>query len=196
MNKLLASIFGILLVAGLAIAEPPDGKGKDKGQTPGPVQVLANGESVGTFLQSSGGGGSLAFEALSSTGYHFFVVANAHPFAISQPGDLADWPAAIRVYYESPDCTSPAYVRVTSGGADAHFSAAQGFVFPVANANPHVYFYVPAGSVPEVRQFQAEGLDCSPYYLANSESVEAFPNDPAITGVSNTSFTPPITLGH
>ena len=74
MKKLLVSFLGILLVTGLAVAEPPAGKGKDKEQTPGPVQVLANQQSIGSFLQSVDGYGTLSFSVLSSTGYRFWVL--------------------------------------------------------------------------------------------------------------------------
>jgi hypothetical protein len=195
MKKLLASIFGILLVTGLAIAEPPDGKGKEK--TPGPVQVLANGESIGTFLQWSVNNSYRHIWAMSSTNYGFDIIANT---------TTAGWPSQqvgalnhLSLYYESPDCTSPAYVKTNEGRmiSDTQFSVDQGLVFSVVTWETYLgLYYVPAGSVPAARQFQAAGPSCSPYYLANQLSVEAFPNDPTITGVPNASFTPPITLGH
>jgi hypothetical protein len=66
MNKLLASIFGILLATGLAIAEPPDGKGKDKEQTPGPIQVYAQGVSIGRYMGGVFGNSPFGIRATSS----------------------------------------------------------------------------------------------------------------------------------
>jgi hypothetical protein len=74
MKKLIASIFGILLVTGLAIAEPPDGKGNNKGDIepgsiglaeidPTQVQVRVGGTcSVGRFIAAIAGDGSVTCE--------------------------------------------------------------------------------------------------------------------------------------
>jgi hypothetical protein len=194
MKKVLTIILGIFLATGLAVAEPPEGKGNNREEKPGPIQVLANQQPIGSFLQSKNIPlGSLSFAALSSAGYRFEVIAHTPTTNFKDPGDIA----SLTLWYESPDCTGPAYIRTQSGVAeDTHFSVEQGFVFWVVNNTEDLgNYYVPAGSQPTIRSFQSSRPGCSLNLAANRESVEAFPNDPTITGVPNESFTAPITLG-
>ena len=157
MKKVLTSILGILLATGLAVAEQPEGKGKET--PPGPVQVLANQQSIGTFLQDSTVTGALRIAVLSSTGYRFDVLAHAPSTSPRQPGELAT-NSPFDVLYTDAFCLSTAYVKVRSGVVDdTDFSVEQGFVFKPRNfTNPTTgRFYVPAGSIPAPRNFLAGG---------------------------------------
>ena len=153
-----------------------------------PVQVLANGESVGTFLQARNIGTTL-FSTLSNTGYYFDVIASVG----SSEGEI--WPA--RLFYAALDCSSPAFVRTGPGGFlnDTLGSAQQGVVILAPSTG---LFYVPAGTQVAVRSFASSdtGAGCNfGNGAANVHSAEALPNNPTITGVPNTPFAAPITIG-
>ena len=135
----------------------------------------------------------LIYSALSSAGYYFTVYANAHGVEENVSGEIL----RANLFFETVDCSSQAFVTVRNlRGIFA--SETQNAVFRVSIERTFVgHFYVPALSVPATRTMVGtnSGSGCEEVFPTSRESVEAFPNDPAITGVPNEPFTPPITLG-
>ncbi len=161
------------------------------------VQVLANGVSIGSFLQSRphvSGSGDLIHQALSTANYVFEVYAHGLASDGNQAGDLT----TLTLWYEDVGCSGPAYVRIQNELRNLNMSEQQGGVFRVATASGSVgNYYVPAGSQSTIRSFIAAngGEGCAPNSVNNVESVRVFANDSAITGVHNVRYAAPITLG-
>jgi hypothetical protein len=191
MKKILTSILGILLVTGLVVAEQPEGKGKEK--TPGPVQVLANGTSIGAFLQSNGNlfvGGE--FWALSDTGYLF----NVTPFSITTrvAGDLK----GERIGFTGPNCTGRSFAITSGLERQAQFFS--GYVFVSEDpSDPNPAYYSPANSrtvIDVLQESVSRPIGCQPTVGVITFGVEVFQNVQLITGVANQrNLGGPITLG-
>lgn len=167
---------------------------------PGPVQVLANGESIGSFLGIGNTNNLGQYITLSSTGYMFqvfnMVPSDHQPFPLLEVGRI--WPETL--LFEFADCLGQAFIELSHEAGrplSADLIAAEGIV--VATGDPlNGVFYAPEGS-------QAAFLDAT-FFARSLEGscgssprmtwvVPVFPNDPAITGVPNEPFTPPIKLG-
>lgn len=160
------------------------------------VQALANGVSIGSFLQSRPYPSNiiLIYEALSTANYRFGVWVHDYSNDGNQPGDLT---TAV-LHYEDADCLGPAYVLQADLGL-LDMTEQQGAVFRVASTSGSIgNYYVPARSEAALRSFVATngGEGCAyPRTANNVASVAAFPNDPGVTGVSNVRYAAPITLG-
>lgn len=196
MKSLVVGLICIIFVANSAMAEPPQGKGGNKSEAVGPIQVLANGTSIGTFLWWQWGSYVTYMSVLSSTGYGFQIASNVESNSghNAVPGGL-DLQEAV---YEMPDCIGPMYVqaRAMGGVMNAPFSVEQGYVLSVVNQGSN--YYVPAGSQRLIKKILSIGQQQGCYNTTpwSQNVVEIVPNDPVITGVPNErQFPLPITLG-
>ena len=160
---------------------------------PDPIQVLANGESVGTFMQQGLGG----FGALSSTGFTFTIVP-----AGSQEATLTI--VNLYRYFESSDCTGTILLPIGSDGFLSGFLGVgnQGIVYGLWDeTTEQAYAHYSRASFPlpqrQIRSRFVGGVQCEIFDepRLQGDLIPSMPNDPAITGVPNEPFTAPITLG-
>ena len=175
MSKFLASIFGILLFTGLAIAAQPDGKGKDN--TPGPVQWLADGQPIGSVVGNTG--------LLTFTDYFLYVERSEN--RVERYAGL--------FYFVDPGCVGQPYVTVSTT------NIAQGIVFQAPyESDPIRLYYFPQGLVPIENLVFLSHTDETAGCLAVTTQPEPgapiFPNDPAINGITTEFFDLPLTMGH
>jgi hypothetical protein len=198
MNKLLASIFGILLATGLAIAEPPDGKGKDKEQKPEPIQVYAQGVSIGRYMGGVFGNSPFgkavldpAVWLLSDTGYIFSIDVN---FLYDDSGSsfryLVEVPS---LFFSDPDCQGTVWISA----GDLNWTASTGVVFNSPAGWPTRVYYTGRGElgIDRVSKSEYQATGCINGANNTPATFIAFPNDEAITGVSNTAPAGPFVLG-
>lgn len=158
---------------------------------PPQVQVLANGEIIGFFLDRM----SLGYAVISQTNYVFGVPVSpeTNPVFVE--------PVTV-LFYSEPTCTTPP-LAMSENGQLTHwtstFLAQQGVVFNAISSpgSASEYWYVPRGAQPvtwPALHVLESGGECR-IFGGPFSTFEIFPNDPAITGVPNEPFTPPITLG-
>jgi hypothetical protein len=169
----------------------------------GAVQVLANGQSIGTFLDQDYGPHGPVFLTRSDRGYMFPVQMLSAPLGspdYEQPGQLSPYD----IEFESAGCIGDAYVLVTYQGDlgrnnQGPLLAEQGVVFDAGDGRR----YIPKGALAVDRHFQSERswssgtcYSWTPPAGPGGNSVPTLPNDPTVTGVPNDRFAEPITLGY
>ena len=157
-----------------------------------PLQVMADGESIGAFIDNAEGASYLT---LSEENYFFFVVAVLQPEAPSaRPGNLR----AEEIVFESPNCAGQAYLETDSNGNWRGLSTEQGIVLGAERTVAKAY-YVSPDEKPAERSYlsflsQERDGRCKDEILGPHFSVRVLPNVRAITGVSSQKYPAPITL--
>ena len=172
--------------------------------TRGGLQVLADGNSIGTYLASAQSRGGLeGYRVLSSLNFYFDVIATVDPFSVitqDPPSVAGDLFFAV-VWFESAGCVGQSYTSPNPSGRIDKLESLQGFVFRSDDpTDPSQTYYIPAGSqeVDLVVSYRRSNLEGGCVFLPSvpiNTFVPVVPNDPAITGVPNGSFAGPILLG-
>ncbi len=196
MKKLITTCIGLAVLVPLAFAEPPEGKGNNKDQTPdlGPVQVYAQGTPIGRYLGAVLADGdrqsvqSAAVWLLSDMGY-VFTVDLAPPYRFLHQSN--------EIYFSEPHCEG----KVWANAQGLSWTAGVGTVVAAPDGWPVYAYYSLRGQGPVQgvvwSNFSDTGnigcnSDSEPHM---SEVYELFPNDPAITGVPDLAPAGPYVLG-
>ena len=156
-----------------------------------PVSVKSNGQIIGRFLGLISDGGTNVnppsgdFYALSDKSFLFKVISEGRLEGGSQ------------ISYESNDCSGQAYIQ---SGFINDYQAEQGFVRSTPyDQDPIPAYYTPPSHT-TVMTVIGSSINEEGCQIAQNSALESyysiFPNDPAITGVSNPPFATPITLGY
>lgn len=171
----------------------------------GAVQVLANGKSIGAFL----GFDRDVRDPLHGWGQRFFVfspknylytvypVLNRTPKV--QPGKIGSVPT---IYFESADCSGQAYSYLGFLGMGNGDFLGQGYVFESINVSGNIsYFYAGPESQEtwKILKSRINNSDLEPSCQQidiQDNIAPIYPNNPKVTGVPNTPFPLPITLGY
>jgi len=97
------------------------------------------------------------------------------------------------LFFESQDCTGQAWISVNTPGGPA----TGGFV--IATLLPtYLPHYVPKTAVSQALVYRSSltAGGCSAQGPSNTVGLPAFVNDPAVTGIPNAPYQPPLTLGY
>lgn len=137
--------------------------------------VKANGTSIGEFL-------SLNFDTQSSTNNFVSLTNTGYLLVIEQDGQVIDG----QILYTTIDCSGTGYINymianksIFRNGSNLHYIAAGATAV--------------SGLVYQSTRLANTGV-CELYSNTGSNDLPVTTNDPAVTGVSQTSFTPPITI--
>ena len=137
--------------------------------------VKANGVSLGKFV-------SLNFDTWSSTNNFVVATSTGYLMVLERDGQLISG----HIHYTSANCSGTGYMNYTianksvfRNGANIYYVAAN-----ASDVNGLAYQSVRA----------ADTGNCSATTATGNTDVPVTANDPAVTGVSQTSFTPPITI--
>lgn len=139
------------------------------------LYVKANGVSLGRFV-------SLNFDTQSSTNNFVNLTTTGYLLVIEQDGHVIDG----QILYTTTDCTGTGYIN---------YMIANKSVF--RNGNDLFYIAANATLVSGLTYQSARSVtngNCGMYVGSGTDDLPVTPNDPAITGVSQASFTPPITI--
>lgn len=160
----------------------------------------AAGTTVGIFVGNAGPSfdnlaqtGLPAFQVVSSTGYvaHLAVTSGKIVQVNRDLFGLGDGSNIGQIVYTTPDCSLQPYFALNASSA----SPIGGFVAVVSSPQYEVW-YADRAEVGVTRQFQStrnfQGT-CQPQNFQGL-SIPALPNDPAVTGFSNTPYVGPLRL--
>ena len=163
---------------------------------PGPLLVNANGDVIGFYVGESTGPetGSTTSpnderraEIITSTGYRVIIDPDQGHVAHRRS-----------VYFESLDCSGQGYVEDQIDSNDRSY-APIGAVFATDGSFANLYFVpkspdpAPGGSL--TIQAQQAGSCGGTSGATNIQYLEAFPNDPNVTGFDPADLVPPLELG-
>ena len=160
---------------------------------PRPVQVYADGQPIGPLL--FGLSGTLkAYTTWSAAGYIFRIC----PLAFTPAFCTSDAQLVFaNFHFEQLDCIGQPYISLND---NVVAPKSEGQVFHTPDpADPVRHYYRPKQVVAVTRTLmsrffsQTGCVKHEPPFV--TDTTEALPNDPAITGVPNEPFAPPITLG-
>lgn len=167
------------------------------------IQIMANNSSTALFVREADPrSGLYGFRGLSALNYLYDVIAIVNVDELNpdnSPGNAGDLFASV-VWFVGTSCTGQTFTNPTSrfGQLDYH----QGFVFRSDDPSDPVQTYYVASRSQEVsvalasrRSFLEGG--CVPVgSVPPNRFLLVLPNDPAVTGVPNTPFSTPVSLGH
>ena len=160
----------------------------------GSIYVKANGQHIGLFVSSlsgihGGNGDPRPLTVLSD---------NDYLFDIDKDGNLAD---SFTLYYESADCSGQAYLAGPGNAGqqiDAFF-AAQGYVLKSPDPLDPVTTYYLASNTPSpihLSMYSIRNINGCTSSFNSEYGYPVLPNDPSVTGVPDSVFAKPITIGH
>lgn len=138
--------------------------------------VKANGTSIGEFL-------SLNFDTWSSTNNFVALTSTGYLLVIERDGQVIDG----HIRYESADCSGTGYMS---------YSIPNKSIF--RNGSSLYYIGADASAVSGLNyqssRLASDGTCDNTYTGTGTDDLPVTANDPAVTGVSQTSFTPPLTI--
>jgi hypothetical protein len=137
--------------------------------------VKANGTSIGEFL-------SLNFDTQSSTNNFVSLTSTGYLLVIEQDGQVIDG----QILYTSVDCSGTGYMNYMIANKSV-FRNGTGLYYIGADAS------AVSGLTYQSTRPASTGV-CEAYGGVGSNDLPVTANDPAVTGVSQNSFTPPITI--
>ena len=171
--------------------------------TKGGVPILANGVEIGTLVGIIHGS---YFNFINDYGYLIWIANGVSNYRNRVEGDILgiteSLPGANNILsFQTADCSGQAYL-VPNTGSVGNLPANQGSVFrsPWVGDLIDIY-YLPQGTSPisitPDSYLDDEGCQTQGYPVGHNISKvwRAFPNAPQETGVYNTSYPAPITLG-
>ena len=153
-----------------------------------PFSVFSNGTLIGSLVSVA----STGYVVYSSTGYLYSIRSGGSVGALPSTNGTT-------LYYASADCSGQAYaLNYAAAGYDN--VGPMGWVFAYPNPPGTIFYYVPktasAVTIPVANSTGVSGY-CgalgSPQ--TNLSVFQAFPNDGSVTGVSQTTYSTPITVG-
>jgi hypothetical protein len=147
--------------------------------------VYSQGTAIGQFLTIAGNADA-PLAVLSDKGFIYSINALEHPngyLGIKQP-----------VYFAETNCTGAAYVQDTNAG---RWAAALGSVFRPDPGAPATAYYTQRGGLLMSVTFASLANNDQCYVDDGGTGLlfAAFPNDEAVTGVSDTAPALPLTIG-
>jgi len=152
----------------------------------GGVEYFSDGEPLGriVFYGATSGLNNAGRVILISDKGYLFNASPSPPFNHPYLG-TPEW-----LFFSETGCTGNVFVN---WGAYSEY----GYVFGTFPEYPPGAYYIPRGTVRQTATQQSyfDGTDCVAIFQTDDGRLPAFPNDEAITGVSNTAPAGPFRIG-
>ena len=146
------------------------------------VYVFSQGTAIGQFLTASKGAN---IYVLTDEGFIFQIGTRSEQNYYLGTEN--------RIYFSETTCSGTAYIV---GDYDTQWASALGLVFRADPASPSTFYYTARGGQPSLENYGSFTDNNQCYVEAGSDTLFAvFPNDPLVTGVSNTAPALPLTIG-